>query len=181
MTNYLRDKFCPIKMKKYVFLIFCFLLFLSSACTFNKKEQASGVDYLQGKWSEDTVKNKAQLVSYQQHNFKFTCDSFYLQINSYANVNLNGGACYDKNSWIEYAKGYYQLVGDTLKLEGNFVSKQYKFKPERSCYRVGKYQENFILIKEDKGTQILIIKSLQTSLTHQLKRKEKGVCTINNN
>ena len=181
MTNYLRDKFRPIKMMKNVFLTFCFLLLLSSACTFNKKEQASGVDYLQGKWSEDTVENKAQLVSYQQHDFKFTCDSFYLQIKSYAKVNLNGGVCYDKNSWIEYAKGYYQLVGDTLKLEGNFVSKQYKFKPEGSCYRVGKYQENFIILNKGKVLELLLIKSLQTSLIHQLKLTEKGSCIIKNN
>jgi len=168
-------------MMKNVFLTFCFLLLLSSACTFNKKEQASGVDYLQGKWSEDTVENKAQLVSYQQHDFKFTCDSFYLQIKSYAKVNLNGGVCYDKNSWIEYAKGYYQLVGDTLKLEGNFVSKQYKFKPEGSCYRVGKYQENFIILNKGKVLELLLIKSLQTSLIHQLKLTEKGSCIIKNN
>jgi len=163
---------------KNVFLTLCFLLLLSSACTFNKKEQASGVDYFQGKWSEDTVENKAQLVSYQQHDFKFTCDSFYLQIKSYAKVNLNGGVCYDKNSWTEYTKGYYQLVGDTLKLEGNFVSDKYKFKPEGSCYRVGKYQENFVVVNKGKLLDLLLIKSLQTNLVHQLKRTEKGVCII---
>lgn len=167
-------------MRNIIFTFF-FLVTISSACTFNKKEQVGGIDFLQGKWSEDKIENKAQLVSYQQHDFKFTCDSFYLQIKSYAKVNLNGGACYDKNEWKEYAKGYYELIGDTLKLEGNFVSKEFKFKPENSCYRVGKFQENFILIKEEKSSQIIIMKSLQTNLTHQLILKEKGDCTIKNN
>ena len=170
-----------MKFKANIYFLLLIGAVFSSACTFNKKEQASGVDYFQGKWSEDTVENKAQLVSYQQHDFKFTCDSFYLQIKSYAKVNLNGGVCYDKKSWIEYAKGYYQLVGDTLKLEGNFVSNKYKFKPEGSCYRVGKYQENFIVVNKGKVLEFLLIKSLQTNLIHQLKRTEKGVCIIKNN
>ena len=150
------------------------MISISSACTFNKKEQASGVDYLQGKWSEDSVENKSQLVSYQQHDFKFTCDSFYLNIKSFSKVNLNGGPCYDKKAWQEYAKGYYELSGDTLKFKGNFVSKDYKFKPENSCYRVGKYEENFLLI--NKSADLITIKSLQTNLSHQLTLKEKTVC-----
>jgi hypothetical protein len=153
---------------------FYFLLFTLTACTFNKKEQDNGVTFLQGKWSEDLVENKDQLVSYQQHHFKFTCDSFYLNIKSFSKVNLNGGSCYDKKAWQEYAKGYYELVGDTLKFEGNFVSDRYKFKPENSCFRVGKYRENFILIKKSKD--LMTFKSLQTSLTHQLKLKQKLIC-----
>lgn len=151
-----------------------FSAFALSACTFNKKEQDKGINFLQGKWSEGAVENKEQLVSYQKHDFTFTCDSFYLQVKSFAKVNLNGGPCYDKNSWKEYAKGYYKLVGDTLKLEGNFVSEHYKFKAENSCYRVGKYQENFVVI--EKANDLITIKSLQTSLTHQLMLKQKLRC-----
>ena len=160
-----------------------YLLFLSaiflSACTFNKKEQTGGVDFLQGKWSEDSVENKNQLVSYQQYNVTFTCDSFYLNIKTYSSVNLNGGACYNTKKWQEFAKGYYTLVNDTLKLEGNFVNKTYKYKPEGSCYRVGKYEENFIL--NNKADGLLNLKSLQKGLVHQLVRKEKLVCSSNSN
>lgn len=158
--------------------IFFFLVSISSACTFNKKEQASGVDFLQGKWSEDSVENKSQLVSYQQHDFKFTCDSFYLNIKSFSKVNLNGGPCYDKKTWQEYAKGYYELSGDTLKFKGNFVNEDYKFKPENSCYRVGKYEESFLLI--NKSAELIAIKSLQTNLSHKIALKEKVVCQKEN-
>jgi hypothetical protein len=155
-----------------------YLLFISAiflcACTFNKKERVDGVDYLQGKWSEDSVENKNQLVSYQQYHITFTCDSFYLNIQTHSTVNLNGGACYDTKEWQEFAKGYYTLANDTLKLEGNFVNKTYKYKPEGSCYRVGKYEENFILNKQADG--LIHIKSLQKGLVHQLVRKEKLVC-----
>jgi hypothetical protein len=54
------------------------------------------------------------------------------------------------------------------------VNKTYKYKPEGSCYRVGKYEENFILNKQADG--LIHIKSLQKGLVHQLVRKEKLVC-----
>ncbi|MDA9555851.1 fumarate hydratase, partial [Pelobium sp.] len=117
--------------------LFAVFLVLTSlfACTFNKEKPSTGVAFLQGKWDEDSVENKEQLVSYEQNYITFTCDSFYLKIHTYSKVNLNGGECYNKNNWEEYAKGYYHLVKDTLKLEGNFVNQDYKYKPEGSCYR----------------------------------------------
>ena len=83
--------------------------------------------------------------------------------------NLNGGPCFQSNKWKEFAKGHYKLNKDTLKLEGNFVNQSYKYKPEGSCYRSGKYLEDFILNK--KTNQSIEIKSLQTGLHHQLKHK----------
>ena len=158
---------------------FALLLLTISSCSFNQKKQAGGIDFLQGKWTEDSVENKNQLVSYQQYHITFTCDSFYLNIQTYSSVNLNGGACYDSKDWQEFAKGYYTLVNDTLKLEGNFVNKTYKYKPEGSCYRVGKYKEDFILNQTTDGK--ISVKSLQKGLLHQLLRKEKLVCKSNTN
>ncbi len=156
---------------KYLFL-FISLIFLFS-CSFNKTEQSKGDSFLQGEWAEDSVENKAQLVSYEQNYFTFKCDSFYLNIKTFSKVNLNGGACYDKNSWQEFAKGYYTVVKDTLKLEGSYVDEAYKYKTQNSCYRNGIYQEDFIMQKQ--GEQILL-RSLKTSLYHQLDLKKKLVC-----
>ena len=156
------------------YFLFAFILLAFSSCRFNQSKPSEGIAFLQGKWAEDSVLNKSQLISYQQYYITFTCDSFYLNIHSYSKTNLNGGACYDSKSWQEFAKGYYKLVNDTLKLEGNFVDKAYKYKKEGSCYRFGKYKEDFILDK--KSEENFIIKSLQTSLYHQLVLKEKLVC-----
>lgn len=157
---------------KYL-LLFILSIFIFS-CSFNKEVKSSGELTLQGKWEEDTVKNKSQLVSYQHHSLKFTCDSFYLQLHSYSIVNLQGGTCYDAKDWLEFAKGYYTLVKDTLKMEGNFVNKDFKYKAEGSCYRTGKYIENFILTQQNDST--VLLKSLQTGLSHQLLLKEKLTC-----
>ncbi|MEO5910117.1 MAG: hypothetical protein ABIP95_04470 [Pelobium sp.] len=154
-------------------LLFILSIFIFS-CSFNKEVKSSGELALQGKWEEDTVKNKLQLVSYQQHFLTFTCDSFYLQLHSYSTINLQGGKCYDAKDWLEFAKGYYKMAKDTLKMEGNFVNEDFKYKAEGSCYRTGKYIENFILTQQNDST--VILKSLQTGLSHQLLLKQKLTC-----
>lgn len=151
-------------------------VFFCASCKFNQQKRTSGVDFLQGKWFEDSVTNKAQLVTYQQHQFYFTCDSFYLQVTTFSKVNLQGGPCFDKNHWDEFAKGNYKMVKDTLKLEGNFVTKDYKYKADGTCYRNGKYIEDFLL--EKRTDSIVIFKSLQTGLFQQLNLKQKGECTL---
>ncbi len=159
------------------YLYFALLALAISSCSFNQTIPSTGVAFLQGNWTEDSVLNKAQLISYQQYHLTFTCDSFYLNISSFSKKNLNGGSCYDSKSWQEFAKGYYKLENDTLKLEGNFVDNHYKYKKEGSCYRFGKYKEDFILDK--KTDSLFVIKSLQTSLYHQLTLKQKLVCNSN--
>ncbi len=163
-----------LKIDCYFFLIIATLLLCG--CSFNQTKYSAGEDFLQGKRSEDSVLNKAQLVSYQQYQFSFNCDSFYLKVETFSKVNLQGGPCFDKKHWNEFAKGYYHLVKDTLKFEGNFVNEDYKYKAEGSCYRTGKYLEEFIINNDNKD--IITLKSLQTGLFHQLVIKEKGSCSL---
>jgi hypothetical protein len=162
-----------MKLKINYLLIATTLLFLG-ACSFNKEVKESGVAFLQGSWNEDSIANKAQLVNYQHNHFTFTCDSFYLQINSFSTVNLQGGPCYAAKEWQEYAKGYYTLAKDTLKFDGVFVDKSFRYKPEKSCYRFGKFTENFLITQQSDS--LINLKSLQTGLKHQLVLKQKGIC-----
>ena len=162
------------KTATYYFLFITTLLLYS--CSFNKAKYSTGVDFLQGKWNEDSVMNKESLVSYQQYQFSFSCDSFYLKVETLSKVNLEGGSCFNKKHWNEFAKGNYRISKDTLKFEGNFVSEEYKYKPEGSCYRSGKYLEDFILNSDNEN--IVILKSLQTGLYHQLILKQRGSCSL---
>ncbi len=164
----------PFQFSLMKYFLFLFSIILISACSFNQAVQHNGADFLQGTWNEDTVENKTQLANYEQHNFKFNCDSFYLQINSFSKVNLDGGECYNANGWKEYVKGYYHIKGDTLKFDGNFVNQEYKYKAEGSCYRSGKFFDEFII--QQQGDSIVNLKSTTTGLRHQLKLKEKSVC-----
>ena len=151
---------------KYILI---FIAIIICACKFNPPKTSKGISFLQGKWAEDSVLNKANLVSYQQYHIRIIADSFYLKIENYAAQNLNGGPCYPSNQWQEFAKGYCKLDADTLKLEGNFVNPSYKYKAEGSCYRSGKYIEDFILNK--KSNKSIVIKSLQTGLYHQIEHQ----------
>ncbi len=158
-----------------VLLFFFSLVFLSS-CSFNPNIPKTGEDFLQGTWSEDSIENKNQLVSYEKFDFKFTCDSFYLKSTSFSKVNLDGGECYNANTWQEFAKGVYTFDNDTLKLNGVFVNKDFRFKPQSSCYRFGKLEEKFLVKKQSADT--VIINSTLSHLNHILVLKEKTSCDI---
>ncbi len=163
-----------MKVKFALFILIISSYLLTGGCSFNQKPPTKGVKFLQGKWTEDKIENKEQLVTYQQHHFTFTCDSFYLTVHSFSKINLQGGSCYDAKEWNEYAKGNYVLSKDTLKLNGNFVNKDFRYKAETSCYRTGKYLEDFLLNSHQDS--IVHITSLLTGLHHQLNLKEKLVC-----
>ncbi|WP_017260261.1 hypothetical protein [Pedobacter arcticus] len=150
-----------------------FVLFFT-ACKFNKVETSAGEAFLQGKWTEDSLASERELVSYQQFDFTFTCDSFYTVINNFSKVDLQGGACYEKGTWKEYAKGYYKIAGDTLKFNGNFVDNEFKYKTQGSCYRSGKFTDSFII--NHKSDSTLILKSLETGTLHQLVLRERLNC-----
>lgn len=149
------------------------VLFLS-ACKFNKLEQSTGDAYLQGLWQEDALLKHEDLVSWQTFRFKFTCDSFYATIHNVSKVNLDGGPCYQEGNWDEYAKGYYKVVGDTLKFDGNFVDAEFKYKTVGSCYRNGKFTDLFLITA--KTDSVIHLKNLQTGTTQQLLLQQKLVC-----
>lgn len=164
-----------MKFKKHLFFSSVLaVLFIVGSCKFNKVETSNGEAFLQGKWTEDSLEDKSQLISYQTFNFTFTCDSFYTVISNYSKVDLQGGSCYDKGEWKEYAKGYYKVAGDTLKFNGNFVDNEFKYKTQGSCYRSGKFTDSFII--DSKTDSSLVLKSLESGTLHQFVLKEKGSC-----
>lgn len=144
------------------------------ACSFNNKVPQTGLTYLQGSWIEDSVKNQSQLVNYENYKFRFTCDSFYLNIESFSKVNLDGGECYNQNNWQEYVKGTYTSNKDTLHLNGAFVTENFKYKPEGSCYRFGKFEEDFLMKQVNEDT--LEIRSTLSAIVHQLILTQKTTC-----
>lgn len=150
-------------------LIFC-------SCSFNPNVPQTGENFLQGIWTEDSIENKDQLVSYEKFDFKFTCDSFYLTSTSFSVTNLDGGECYNGNTWKEYAKGIYTFSNDTLNLNGVFVNKDFRYKPESSCYRFGKIEEKFVVKKHSLDT--IILNSTLSHLNHIIILKEKTNCII---
>ncbi len=164
-----------MKFKTYQFFVSTIVtLLFFTACKFNKVQTSTGEAFLQGKWSEDSLENESQLVSYQHFDFTFTCDSFYTVINNFSKADLQGGECYDKGTWKEYAKGYYKVAGDTLKFDGNFVDMEFKYKTQGSCYRSGKFTDSFLI--NNKTDSIFTLKSLETGTLHQLLLKEKLSC-----
>lgn len=159
-------------MRKIALIIFTICSFY--ACSFNTKAPQTGLSYLQGSWREDSIKNQSQLVNYENYAFRFTCDSFYLNIKSFSKVNLDGGECYNKNTWEEYVKGTYTSNQDTLHLNGAFVTANFKFKAEGTCYRFGKFDEDFLVKKIDEST--LEIQSTLSPIAHQLILIQKTSC-----
>lgn len=158
-------KVTPLKKFKLLLALVFFSLFFLGSCKFNEAQQSTGELFLQGSWEDDSLQNQSQLVSYQQYNFRFKCDSFYVQIRNFSKVNLQGGDCYNSNTWLEYAKGYYTVVNDTLKFDGNFVDFEYKYKTQGSCYRNGKFTDTFLI--ESKTDSLLQLKSLQSGMLHK--------------
>lgn len=161
-----------------IFLRFLVGLIFLYACSFNPNVPQTGEDFLQGTWIEDSIENKNQLVSYEKFDFKFTCDSFYLVSTSFSITNLDGGECYNGNTWKEYAKGVYTFKNDTISLKGVFVNKDFRFKPESSCYRFGKLEEKFSVKKH--STDTVILNSTLSHLNHIMVLKEKTSCIIPN-
>lgn len=160
--------------KQFFIIAFTASLFALASCKFNTAEKSNGEAFLQGKWAEDSLENEGQLVSYQRFDLTFTCDSFYAVIHNFSTADLQGGQCYKKGTWKEYAKGYYKMVGDSLKFDGNFVDAEFKYKTQGSCYRSGKFTDSFLI--DSKADSLVVLKSLQAGTTHQLLLKQKLSC-----
>lgn len=161
-------------MKKRLFYwllpMFCSLLF---SCKFNPNIQDKGEDYLQGIWQEASMPYQKQLLQHTNHHFKFTCDSFYVTLQTIAKVNTYPDSCYNNGSWFEYAKGTYSSKGDTLILKGAFTKPNFKQKIS-GCYRIGVYNPVFLVMaKADKS---LMLQSLQNHTPIMLKLKQKTSC-----
>ena len=137
------------------FLAFSFILSaLLFSCTRLPNVQGNGEAVLQGVWNQDSITNANQLLNYTQHKFKFSCDSFYVDLTTHSKVNYYEEACFNKGIWNEYAKGTYAVKGDTLFLTGTFTKANYKQKVS-GCYRNGRYLINFKIKSTSKDVLIL--------------------------
>lgn len=130
--------------------------FIFTSCSHNPNYQTKGEAAFQGEWKQDTTAQQKLLVSYSLYDFKFTCDSFYLKINTVNKGNLAADSCSKGGHWTEYAKGNYEMHHDTLQLKGFFCLPNWKIKYEGGCFRYGVYEEGFKIIKKtDSAYQLL--------------------------
>lgn len=129
---------------------FCLLI---SACSFNPSLQGKGEDYLQAEWKQDSIPMQKKLLNYSLYNFKFNCDSVFMQISSFSKVNSGADSCMNAGHWTEYIRGTYKQSNDTLHIKGNFCNADYTLKKQVGCFRSGPYEEFF---KVSKKTDSLI-------------------------
>ncbi len=159
--------------KRLYFLLSIFLLFTCISCTRLPNVQGKGEVFLQGVWSQDSITNKEQLLSYTKHDFKISCDSFYVDLTTYSKVNYYEDSCFNNGVWKEYAKGVYKVKGDTLILDGNFTKPNYKQKIS-GCYRSGRYRPSFKIKLSNPNS--LVLESLNDQRECTLVLKEKIKC-----
>jgi len=131
---------------------FCFLLsafcLLTAACSFNPNVQGEGEKYLQGEWQQDSTSVQKQLLSYSLYKFKFTCDSFFVQQETFSKVNNGVDTCGNSGHYTEYIRGTYRQHNDTLFLKGYFSNADHSLKKFGGCFRSGKYEEFFKVKKQ---------------------------------
>lgn len=117
----------------------CFLALY--ACSPNANVQTRGMDAIQGEWQQSPQALDKQLVTYTLYNFKFTCDSFFVRMQTHSKVNYGADTCMNKGVWTEYAKGRYQPSNDTLWMRGFFCNADYSLKNPGGCFRSGVYED----------------------------------------
>jgi hypothetical protein len=142
--------------KPFSFRLLTFALIIMafcSSCSSNPDLQGKGEVYLQGEWQQDPVPKEKQLLEYSIYHFRFSCDSFFVQINSFSKVNSGADTCMNSGRWSEYVRGSYQQRNDTLHLRGQFCNADYSLKQEGGCFHSGIYEEFF---KVSKKTDSLI-------------------------
>lgn len=147
---------------------------LLAACSFNPNYQGKGSDFLQGVWKQDSVERQKLLVSYSLHDFRFSCDSFYVRIASVSKVNYGADSCMGKGHWAEYARGTYEQQGDTLHLKGFFCNPDYSLKKEGGCFGFGPYVEDFKVISKKDSALSLV--SFSNTIPVRLRLVKRVAC-----
>ncbi|WP_316822090.1 fumarate hydratase [Pedobacter gandavensis] len=146
---------------------------LFAACSRLPNVQGRGEAFLQGVWNQDSIAHKDQLLNYTQHKFKFTCDSFYVDLTTYSKVNYYSDSCFNNGVWKEYAKGVYEVRNDSLILEGTYTKANYKQKVT-GCYQIGRYVRSFFVKSFEPNKLSLVNASDQRECNLVL--KEKIIC-----
>lgn len=155
----------------FIPVLLCCLVF--SACRRLPDIQGEGSPIMQGVWNQDTIPNSEKLLNYTAHRFKFSCDSFYVDLTTHSTVNYYADSCFNNGIWKEYAKGVYQVRSDSLFLEGTYTKANYKQKVS-GCYQIGQYIKSF-KIQSAKKNQLLL-ESNDNQRILNLTLKEEFVC-----
>lgn len=166
----LSNRFVANKRVAFTAIIIGLCVGLFASCVRRPNIQGKGTVFMQGVWNEDSVAFSNRLKTFTQNHFKFTCDSFYLDLTTNSKVNFYEDSCFNKGIWKEYVKGVYAVKNDTLSLGGTFTYADYKQKIS-GCYRIGRYERNFIIKKADSNVIILVSPTDQREITLNLKQK----------
>lgn len=150
-------------------------LLIVAGCSMNPPVQGRGQEYLQGEWQQDSIPGKKKLLNYSLSKFKFTCDSFYIAVNTVSRVNNGADSCMNKGEWTEYIKGRYEQTGDTLHLRGVFVNADGSLKDNKTCFRFGPY-ETYYKVKV-QGDSLLTLNSATTVLPIQARLTKRITCS----
>ena len=149
------------------------ILVVSASCRRLPDVQGKGEAFLQGIWNQDSIANADKLISYTQHRFKFTCDSFYVDLTTHSKMNYHSDPCFNNGIWKEYAKGVYEVRADTLVLSGTYTKANYKQKVS-GCYHIGRYEQAFYIKSSEPNR--LLLESIGNQRTCDLSLKERIVC-----
>ena len=158
-------------MKNLFFLLF--LVCLMSACRRLPDVQGKGEAFLQGVWNQDSISDSDKLLNYTQHKFKFTCDSFYVDLKTHSKVNYYPDSCFNNGVWNEYAKGVYVVRGDSLFMEGDYTKSNYKQKVS-GCYHIGRYIKSFYV--KSIAPEAIQLESVNDQRDVNLVLKERIIC-----
>ncbi len=143
------------------------------SCKFNPNLQGTGRDDIQGIWDEGDVAYQNERLQYSKHNFRFSCDSVYITINTFAKVNTYPDSCFNDGMWTEYAKGVYDTKTDTLIITATFTKPDFKQKIS-GCYRNGQYLPVFVIRKSTPDS--LYLEGLKDHMPLNLALKERTIC-----
>ncbi|MGV3684219.1 MAG: fumarate hydratase [Daejeonella sp.] len=143
------------------------------SCKFNPNLQGTGREDIQGVWEENDVAYQEERLQYSKHNFRFSCDSVYVTINTFAKVSTYPDSCFNNGRWTEYAKGVYETKNDTLVITATFTKPDFKQKIS-GCYRSGQYLPVFVIRKSTSDS--LFLEGLQDHLPLNLALKERTGC-----
>lgn len=159
--------------RSYLLPFAFYLLPLFSSCVRQPNIQGKGEVFMQGVWNEDSVAYSQELSNYTQHHFKFTCDSFYVDLTTHSKVNYYADSCFNKGLWKEYVKGTYAVRNDSLFLVGTFTQANYKQKIS-GCYRIGQYLQSFAI--KNKTASNLLLDNVSNQREIKLVLKQKNTC-----
>lgn len=148
------------------------LLFLS-ACKFNSNYQGLGELSLQGTWIQESVPYQDDLLNYSLHEFRFSCDSVYVKIKTFAKTPIIVDSCYNNGEWTEYAKGLYVIRNDSLLIEATYTYENGKQKL-KGCYHIGQYLPRLQINKQTADSLYLDVRNSQIPIN--LRKTETTTC-----